>query len=97
MDPSGLKVMLWEERLAETTKGGYRCSFCKRGFSNAQALGGHMNVHRRDRAYKINHHQLPDDHKDKLIVRRQGPSSEKTKIAVLRSAELDLELRLGPT
>ncbi|KAI3525836.1 hypothetical protein L1887_04964 [Cichorium endivia] len=28
----------------------YSCTFCKRGFSNAQALGGHMNVHRKDRA-----------------------------------------------
>ncbi|KAF8086288.1 hypothetical protein N665_0630s0038 [Sinapis alba] len=28
----------------------YICSFCVRGFSNAQALGGHMNIHRRDRA-----------------------------------------------
>ncbi|KAL2485199.1 C2H2-type domain-containing protein [Abeliophyllum distichum] len=28
----------------------YRCTFCKRGFSNAQALGGHMNIHRKDRA-----------------------------------------------
>ncbi|XP_055832256.1 transcriptional regulator SUPERMAN-like [Solanum dulcamara] len=28
----------------------YTCSFCKRGFKSAQALGGHMNVHRRDRA-----------------------------------------------
>ncbi|CAL0302686.1 unnamed protein product [Lupinus luteus] len=28
----------------------YSCSFCKRGFTNAQALGGHMNTHRRDRA-----------------------------------------------
>ncbi|XP_038717475.1 zinc finger protein 11-like [Tripterygium wilfordii] len=28
----------------------YTCSFCKRKFSSAQALGGHMNVHRRDRA-----------------------------------------------
>ncbi|KAJ6405730.1 hypothetical protein OIU84_013651 [Salix udensis] len=28
----------------------YTCSFCKREFSSAQALGGHMNVHRRDRA-----------------------------------------------
>lgn len=28
----------------------YSCTFCKRGFSNAQALGGHMNIHRRDRA-----------------------------------------------
>lgn len=28
----------------------YFCSFCKREFKSAQALGGHMNVHRRDRA-----------------------------------------------
>ncbi|XP_044494791.1 transcriptional regulator SUPERMAN-like [Mangifera indica] len=28
----------------------YNCSFCKREFRSAQALGGHMNVHRRDRA-----------------------------------------------
>ncbi|KAM0046972.1 putative transcription factor C2H2 family [Helianthus debilis subsp. tardiflorus] len=28
----------------------YTCAFCNRGFSNAQALGGHMNVHRKDRA-----------------------------------------------
>ncbi|KAK3119398.1 hypothetical protein QOZ80_9BG0719130 [Eleusine coracana subsp. coracana] len=28
----------------------YSCSFCQREFRSAQALGGHMNVHRRDRA-----------------------------------------------
>ncbi|KAG7530522.1 Zinc finger C2H2 superfamily [Arabidopsis thaliana x Arabidopsis arenosa] len=28
----------------------YSCSFCGREFKSAQALGGHMNVHRRDRA-----------------------------------------------
>lgn len=28
----------------------YTCAFCQKGFSNAQALGGHMNIHRRDRA-----------------------------------------------
>lgn len=28
----------------------YSCSFCKKMFKSAQALGGHMNVHRRDRA-----------------------------------------------
>nr|XP_043621748.1 transcriptional regulator SUPERMAN-like [Erigeron canadensis] len=28
----------------------YTCTFCKREFKSAQALGGHMNVHRRDRA-----------------------------------------------
>ncbi|KAL5981410.1 hypothetical protein ACLOJK_015468 [Asimina triloba] len=35
----------------------YECMFCKRGFSTAQALGGHMNIHRRDRA-RIRH-QIP--------------------------------------
>lgn len=28
----------------------YTCAFCRREFKSAQALGGHMNVHRRDRA-----------------------------------------------
>ncbi|MBA0645427.1 hypothetical protein Goklo_013529 [Gossypium klotzschianum] len=28
----------------------YKCVFCKRGFTTAQALGGHMNIHRKDRA-----------------------------------------------
>ncbi|KAI3682295.1 hypothetical protein L1987_82183 [Smallanthus sonchifolius] len=36
----------------------YTCSFCKRGFSNAQALGGHMNVHRRDRAARLQEETL---------------------------------------
>lgn len=31
----------------------YTCTFCRREFRSAQALGGHMNVHRRDRA-KLN-------------------------------------------
>lgn len=33
-----------------TAKRSYECTFCKRGFTNAQALGGHMNIHRKDRA-----------------------------------------------
>ncbi|KAL4571988.1 hypothetical protein LXL04_018756 [Taraxacum kok-saghyz] len=49
----------------------YECIYCKHGFTSAQALGGHMNVHRKDRAKsrsnipnssKINtrvHYQLP--------------------------------------
>ncbi|KAI3812727.1 hypothetical protein L1987_17439 [Smallanthus sonchifolius] len=28
----------------------YTCTFCRREFRSAQALGGHMNLHRRDRA-----------------------------------------------
>ncbi|KAL8491007.1 hypothetical protein ACS0TY_022862 [Phlomoides rotata] len=30
----------------------YECTFCKRGFTNAQALGGHMNIHRKDKMIK---------------------------------------------
>ncbi|GLJ22259.1 hypothetical protein SUGI_0418580 [Cryptomeria japonica] len=51
----------WEARaFAEDTAGlmggstwpprSYSCNFCRREFRSAQALGGHMNVHRRDRA-----------------------------------------------
>ncbi|KAL7107758.1 hypothetical protein ACP275_06G074900 [Erythranthe tilingii] len=36
----------------------YSCSFCRREFRSAQALGGHMNVHRRDRA-RLNHQPSP--------------------------------------
>ncbi|CAL0313668.1 unnamed protein product [Lupinus luteus] len=35
----------------------YTCTFCRREFRSAQALGGHMNVHRRDRARL--HHPPP--------------------------------------
>ncbi|KAJ1257211.1 hypothetical protein BS78_K179200 [Paspalum vaginatum] len=35
---------------ASSTRPYYECVFCKRGFTTAQALGGHMNIHRRDRA-----------------------------------------------
>lgn len=55
----------------DATTGGigrsYECTFCKRGFTNAQALGGHMNIHRKDKAksksksnskhQKNNHHR----------------------------------------
>ncbi|MCO5558223.1 hypothetical protein L7F22_011804 [Adiantum nelumboides] len=33
----------------------YQCSFCHRLFTSAQALGGHMNIHRRDRARSLLH------------------------------------------
>ncbi|CAH8387314.1 unnamed protein product [Eruca vesicaria subsp. sativa] len=54
----GYKESSWEElAFAEDDAAGslwpprsYACSFCRREFRSAQALGGHMNVHRRDRA-----------------------------------------------
>lgn len=42
-DHDGKHGFSWPQR-------NYRCSFCKREFKSAQALGGHMNVHRRERA-----------------------------------------------
>ena len=39
----------------------YTCSFCKREFRSAQALGGHMNVHRKDRA-RLRQYSPPRDH-----------------------------------
>lgn len=35
----------------------YECTFCKRGFTNAQALGGHMNIHRKEKAKAKQHSQ----------------------------------------
>ncbi|KAA3481869.1 putative transcriptional regulator RABBIT EARS [Gossypium australe] len=41
----------------------YSCSFCNREFKSAQALGGHMNVHRKDRAKLKQLDHSIDDHK----------------------------------
>ncbi|KAJ1400961.1 Zinc finger C2H2-type [Sesbania bispinosa] len=42
----------------------YSCSFCKREFRSAQALGGHMNIHRRDRARLKQNLALDHHHKN---------------------------------
>ncbi|KAG2329054.1 hypothetical protein Bca4012_021331 [Brassica carinata] len=44
----------------------YICDFCERGFSNAQALGGHMNIHRKDRA-KLRQANLKEDDREDSI------------------------------
>ncbi|KAG0479192.1 hypothetical protein HPP92_013911 [Vanilla planifolia] len=74
---STLCTLSWEERaFAEDSAGllggciwpprSYNCSFCGRQFRSAQALGGHMNVHRRDRARfkqsSIDDEEEEDDH-----------------------------------
>ncbi|XP_030512971.1 transcriptional regulator SUPERMAN-like [Rhodamnia argentea] len=42
----------------------YECSFCKRGFTNAQALGGHMNIHRKDRVKPPHKMKAPPSFRD---------------------------------
>ena len=65
----------WEEQAFAEDAGGplggciwpprsYSCSFCRREFRSAQALGGHMNVHRRDRARLK---QSPDFHHREIL------------------------------
>ncbi|KAJ8750605.1 hypothetical protein K2173_015779 [Erythroxylum novogranatense] len=49
----------------------YGCTFCKRGFSNAQALGGHMNIHRKQKS-KLKFSPI-DSHQD-LDSSRVAPS-----------------------
>jgi hypothetical protein len=38
------------QRPLPSSSSSYTCGYCRREFRSAQALGGHMNVHRRDRA-----------------------------------------------
>ncbi|XP_074566509.1 putative transcriptional regulator RABBIT EARS [Curcuma longa] len=47
-DSAHLDGCIWPPRF-------YSCSFCGRDFRSAQALGGHMNVHRKDRAMLKQH------------------------------------------
>ncbi|KAK8651376.1 hypothetical protein V6N13_140980 [Hibiscus sabdariffa] len=76
----------WEEKaFAEDAAGclggciwpprSYTCSFCRREFRSAQALGGHMNVHRRDRA-KLKQSHSPSN--DVVSHQNQNPSPLKS-------------------
>ncbi|KAG6488516.1 probable transcriptional regulator RABBIT EARS [Zingiber officinale] len=95
---------------ANSSSRSFDCTFCKRGFSNAQALGGHMNLHRKDKS-RLNCTspcaQFPFDVAvvpDRIAC--MSPSSraskslgedevEKKGMPGVVDAELDLELRLG--
>ncbi|OAY57836.1 transcriptional regulator SUPERMAN [Manihot esculenta] len=60
----------WEEEEASVwPPRSYFCNFCGREFRSSQALGGHMNVHRRDRARLK---QSPDFQNDFLHHQHQN-------------------------
>ncbi|WZY96030.1 hypothetical protein YC2023_068359 [Brassica napus] len=53
----------------------YICRFWLKGFSNAQALGEHMTIHRRVRANLIRR-KLMEDNKDDGVIRDKCPTSD---------------------
>ncbi|OMO76665.1 Zinc finger, C2H2-like protein [Corchorus olitorius] len=54
----------------------YSCSFCRREFRSAQALGGHMNVHRRDRARLKQ--SLTHPNNEEIVVPHSGSHNKTT-------------------
>ncbi|GKU91980.1 hypothetical protein SLEP1_g5776 [Rubroshorea leprosula] len=86
---SSLRESTWEEKVAEDAAGAlggclwpprsYSCSFCRREFRSAQALGGHMNVHRRDRA-RLKQSQISDSHNVHVLHHPQNHTGNPTKL-----------------
>ncbi|KAK8546144.1 hypothetical protein V6N13_067375 [Hibiscus sabdariffa] len=76
----GLGGCIWPPR-------SYTCSFCRREFRSAQALGGHMNVHRRDRA-KLKQSHSPNN--DVVSHQNQNPSPLKSPAAAAAGTESQL-------
>ncbi|EPS69858.1 hypothetical protein M569_04905 [Genlisea aurea] len=96
---NGEKVS-WRDRenyhLHQTKKSFFMCNFCNRGFSNAQALGGHMNVHRRDRARLKESEENPRDrHEKRGAGNLDSPTGPAAATPEFGRGDLDLELRLG--
>lgn len=59
---TNINIINGEEEISSSSSSRcYTCTFCKRGFSNAQALGGHMNVHRRDRAARLQAESIQEE------------------------------------
>ncbi|XP_042432527.1 transcriptional regulator TAC1-like [Zingiber officinale] len=78
----------------------FDCIFCKRGFSNAQALGGHMNLHRKDKAKtKLQGPRSSFGATKSAAASRRLDREETEQTAAgqhgVAVEELDLELRLG--
>uniref|UniRef100_A0A0D9VB10 C2H2-type domain-containing protein n=1 Tax=Leersia perrieri TaxID=77586 RepID=A0A0D9VB10_9ORYZ len=79
------------------------CGFCKREFGSAQALGGHMNVHRRDRAILTLSSQSHQQPPLPLLLPNLNfppplqplPGATTTTTSPADDGGLDLELRLA--
>ncbi|KAI3412858.1 C2H2-type domain-containing protein [Psidium guajava] len=71
-----------DEKGKKIKREGFTCSFCKMRFRSAQALGGHMNVHRGERArlkqlssWVFEHHPPPPNPNPNIVVTSSSQSS----------------------
>jgi hypothetical protein len=75
----------------------YSCTFCRREFRSAQALGGHMNIHRRDRArlrHQDNEVQEKSNEEDFFMYKQPAPvSNPSTTTPSYRSTTIQEEER----
>nr|ACX94173.1 ramosa1 C2H2 zinc-finger transcription factor [Zea mays subsp. parviglumis] len=69
---------------SSSSSSSYTCGYCKKEFRSAQGLGGHMNIHRLDRARLI--HQQYTSHR--IAAPHPNPNPSCTSV-------LDLELSLS--
>nr|ACX94187.1 ramosa1 C2H2 zinc-finger transcription factor [Zea mays subsp. huehuetenangensis] len=71
-------------QVRSSSSSSYTCGYCKKEFRSAQGLGGHMNIHRLDRARLI--HQQYTSHR--IAAPHPNPNPSCTSV-------LDLELSLS--
>ncbi|VVB07221.1 unnamed protein product [Arabis nemorensis] len=87
--------------VSTVTRRMYECTFCKRGFTNAQALGGHMNIHRRDRLNKAKLQNeagdvaLSGDRRCFHVAVSDPRGYELVDSVMLRTTTSNLSLRIG--
>ncbi|XP_028213722.1 zinc finger protein 10-like [Glycine soja] len=72
----------------------YSCRFCRKEFRSAQALGGHMNVHRRDRArlkqpYSPDQNEILSDGLEKTTQQQSSVQISFTSLGYLYPSSLD--------
>jgi len=67
-----------DQGASHVTPRSYECNFCRRGFSNAQALGGHMNIHRKDKA-KLKQQQSSNQTQVQPSLDKGVPPQDQTK------------------
>ncbi|KZV52542.1 putative transcriptional regulator RABBIT EARS [Dorcoceras hygrometricum] len=87
-DQAPLGSFIWPPR-------SYSCSFCSREFRSAQALGGHMNVHRRDRARLKQSPSLQLSERSENLLRQEHlprGSSEHCRISFLDHIKIPTEV-----